>query len=133
MVGLAFAGSIVYAPSCAVMWAMYADAADYSEWQTGRRFTGMVFATIGFSLKAGLALGSACLLWLLAGFFNYDTQLPAAANAIEGYRVMSSIVVALLFAACTACLIANKLSKQTTLQMAEELAQRRRDAGVAVA
>ncbi|OYU30775.1 MAG: MFS transporter [Comamonadaceae bacterium PBBC2] len=133
MVGLAFAGAVVYAPSCAVMWAMYADAADYSEWQTGRRFTGMVFATIGFSLKAGLALGSACLLWLLAGFFNYDTQMPAAANAIEGYRFMSSIVVALLFAACTACLIANKLSKQTTLQMAEELAQRRREAGVAAA
>ena len=25
-----------------------ADADDYSEWQTGRRFTGIVFATIGF-------------------------------------------------------------------------------------
>jgi len=56
------AGSVVYAPTIAVAWAMYADAADYSEWQTGRRFTGMVFATIGFSLKAGLALGSACFL-----------------------------------------------------------------------
>jgi Na+/melibiose symporter-like transporter len=129
MVGLAFTGSLVYAPTCAVMWAMYADAADYSEWQTGRRFTGMVFATIGFSLKAGLALGSACLLWLLAGFFNYDTQVPASADAVEGYRVMSSVVVGLLFAACTVCLVANKLSKQTTLTMAEELAQRRRLAG----
>ncbi|MBW8846703.1 MAG: MFS transporter, partial [Burkholderiales bacterium] len=50
MLGLQVLGAIVYAPTCAVMWAMYADAADYSEWQTGRRFTGMVFATIGFSL-----------------------------------------------------------------------------------
>ncbi len=133
MVGLAFTGSLVYAPTCAIMWAMYADAADYSEWQTGRRFTGMVFATIGFSLKAGLALGSACLLWLLAGFFNYDTKMPASADAIEGYRVMSSIVVALLFTACTVCLIANKLTKQVTLQMAEELAQRRSKAGFATA
>jgi len=133
MAGLAFTGSLVYAPTCAIMWAMYADAADYSEWQTGRRFTGMVFATIGFSLKAGLALGSACLLWLLAGFFNYDTQMPSSANAIEGYRVMSSIVVALLFAACTVCLIANKLSKQTTLQMADELARRRQKAGIVAA
>ncbi|MBW8848424.1 MAG: MFS transporter, partial [Burkholderiales bacterium] len=113
------------APTCAVMWAMYADAADYSEWQTGRRFTGMVFATIGFSLKAGLALGSASLLWLLAGFFNYDTQLPGAANAIEGYRFASSFVVGALFAACTLCLVANKLNKQTTLRMSDELAQRR--------
>ncbi|KQV86029.1 MFS transporter [Pelomonas sp. Root1237] len=129
MVGLAFLGSVVYAPTCAVMWAMYADAADYSEWQTGRRFTGMVFATIGFSLKAGLAIGSAALLWILAGFFGYDTQQAAAPNAVEGYRFMSSIFVGLLFAACTVCMLANKLTKQTTLTMADELAQRRQKAG----
>jgi Na+/melibiose symporter-like transporter len=109
---------------------MYADAADYSEWQTGRRFTGMVFATIGFSLKSGLALGSACLLWFLAGFFDYDTQLPGAANAIAGYRFATSIVVGLLFTACALCMVLNKLSKQTTLRMADELAARRQQAGM---
>jgi GPH family glycoside/pentoside/hexuronide:cation symporter len=129
MLGLHILGAIVYAPSCAVMWAMYADAADYSEWQTGRRFTGMVFATIGFSLKAGLAIGSAALLWILAGFFGYDTQQAAAPHAIEGYRFMSSIFVGGLFAACTVCMLANKLTKQTTLTMADELAQRRLKAG----
>jgi Na+/melibiose symporter-like transporter len=132
MLAVAVTGSLVYAPTCAIMWAMYADAADYSEWQTGRRFTGMVFATIGFSLKAGLALGSASLLWLLAGFYDYDTQLPAAANAIAGYRDASSIVVGLLFAACALCMVLNKLTKQTTLTMVDELTQRRLAAGVAV-
>ena len=121
-------GSLVYAPTVAIMWAMYADAADYSEWQTGRRFTGMVFATIGFSLKAGLALGSACLLWFLAGFFDYDTQFPGAANAVAGYRFASAIIVGLLFTACTLCMVFNKLSKQTTLRMSAELAQRRQQA-----
>ncbi len=130
MLAIAVTGSLVYAPTCAIMWAMYADAADYSEWQTGRRFTGMVFATIGFSLKTGLALGSASLLWILAGFYGYDTAHPAAANAIAGYRDASSIVVGLLFAACTACMLLNKLNKQTTLTMAEELTRRRLAAGV---
>ncbi len=125
MLALAVIGSLVYAPTIAVMWAMFADAADYSEWQTGRRFTGMVFATIGFALKSGLALGSASLLWILAGFFNYDTQLPDAVNAIAGFRAASSIVVGLLFVCCTICLIANKLNKKLTLQMADELAARR--------
>lgn len=125
MLWLHMLGSVFYAPTIAVMWAMYADAADYSEWQTGRRFTGMVFATIGFSLKAGLALGSACFLWVLAGFFGYDTQQPTAPNAIDGYRFMSSFGVGALFAACTLCMLANKLNKGTTLQMADELAQRR--------
>lgn len=130
MLALHMLGAVFYAPTIAVMWAMYADAADYSEWQTGRRFTGMVFATIGFSLKSGLALGSACFLWLLAGFFGYDTQNPSAPNAIEGYRFTSSFGVGALFAACTLCMLANKLNKQATLQMAEELAQRRLKAGV---
>jgi glycoside/pentoside/hexuronide:cation symporter, GPH family len=126
-------GSVFYAPTIAVMWAMYADAADYSEWQTGRRFTGMVFATIGFSLKSGLALGSAGLLWCLAGFFGYDTQQPTAPNAVEGYRVMSSFGVGALFAACTICMLANRLNKQTTLKMADDLTQRRQQAGLAPA
>ncbi|NCT82476.1 MAG: MFS transporter [Comamonadaceae bacterium] len=125
MLGLHMLGAVFYAPTIAVMWAMYADAADYSEWQTGRRFTGMVFATIGFALKSGLALGSAGLLWFLAGFFGYDTQQPTASNAIEGYRVASSFGVGALFAACTACLLVNKLDQRTTLQMADELARRR--------
>ena len=113
------------------MWAMYADAADYSEWQTGRRFTGMVFATIGFSLKSGLALGSACFLWVLAGFFGYDTQQPGAPEAIAGYRFMSSFGVGALFAACTLCMLVCKLDKRTTLQMADELTTRRMKAGTA--
>ena len=130
MLALAVSGSIVYAPTIAVAWAMYADAADYSEWQTGRRFTGMVFATIGFALKSGLAVGSAAFLWIMAGFFNYDTKLPAAANAITGYHATSSILVGLLFAGGALSIAFCKLNKATTLQMAADLAERRRKAGV---
>jgi Na+/melibiose symporter-like transporter len=129
MVVLAITGSIVYAPTIAVMWAMYADAADYSEWQTGRRFTGMVFATIGFALKSGLALGSASLLWILSGFFGYETHLPDAANAIAGFRTCSSIVVGLFFVACVVSVALCRLNKQTTLTMAAELAERRQKHG----
>jgi Na+/melibiose symporter-like transporter len=130
MLALAVLGSIVYAPTIAVAWAMYADAADYSEWQTGRRFTGMVFATIGFSLKAGLALGSAAFLWIMAGVWNYDTHAPSAANAVRGYFVSSSLLVGLLFVGAALAIAACKLNKSTTLQMAAELAERRRKAGV---
>jgi GPH family glycoside/pentoside/hexuronide:cation symporter len=130
MLALAVSGSIVYAPTIAVAWAMYADAADYSEWQTGRRFTGMVFATIGFALKSGLALGSAVFLWLMAGLFDYETHLPTAANAVSGYRATSSIIVGLLFAGGALSIALCKLNKATTLQMAADLAERRAKAGV---
>src|SRR6185369_11254325 len=75
--------SLFYAPTIAPAWASYADAADYSEWQTGRRFTGMVYATIGFALKSGLAFGSAVFLWLMVALWNYDTKAPGAPNAVN--------------------------------------------------
>ena len=130
MLALAVTGSIVYAPTIAVAWAMYADAADYSEWQTGRRFTGMVFATIGFALKSGLALGSAVFLWLMAGLFDYETNAPTAAHAVAGYRATSSIFVGLLFAGGALSIALCKLNKATTLQMAADLTERRRQAGL---
>jgi GPH family glycoside/pentoside/hexuronide:cation symporter len=74
MVALTLFVAICYAPTIPLIWAIYADVADYSEWKTGHRFTGMVFATIGFALKSGLALGSFSFLWIMAGFFHYDTQ-----------------------------------------------------------
>jgi Na+/melibiose symporter-like transporter len=85
----------------------------------------MVFATIGFGLKAGLALGSASFLWIMAGVFNYDTKLPDAASAVQGYRACSGIVVGILFAVCTLLLVAYQLNKRLTIQMADELAERR--------
>lgn len=132
MILLTLVGSIVYAPTIPLVWAIFADVADYSEWQTGRRFTGMVFATIGFALKSGLALGSASFLWIMAGLFNYDTQLPSAAEAVAGYRFCGGLGVGLLFAVCTALLVLYKLNKTLTLQMADELAQKRSQVAVGV-
>jgi len=109
-----------------LIWAIYADVADYSEWKTGRRFTGMVFATIGFALKSGLALGSASFLWIMKYAFSYDTKLPDAPQAVQGYRACGGIVVGILFAICTILLISYQLNKRTTIQMADELAERRK-------
>jgi Na+/melibiose symporter-like transporter len=128
MVVLTITGALVYAPTIPLIWAIYADVADYSEWKTGRRFTGMVFATIGFALKAGLALGSASFLWLMAGLFKYDTQQPSAPLAVAGYHTLTGIAVAVMFAICTALLLAYKLNKRTTIEMADELAERRKKA-----
>ena len=95
---LTVTGAVIYAPTIPLVWAIFADVADYSEWQTGRRFTGMVFATIGFALKAGLALGSASFLWTMSGLYNYETTRPSTAQAIQGYRACSSSLVGILFA-----------------------------------
>ena len=126
MVGFTILGAVCYAPTIPLIWAIFADVADYSEWKTGHRFTGMVFATIGFALKSGLALGSASFLWIMAGIFHYNTKLPDAPDAVAGYRACSGLVVGLLFGICTLLLIAYQLNKRLTIQMADELAARRK-------
>lgn len=128
MVVLAAIGSITYAPTIAAAWSMYADAADYSEWQTGHRFTGMVFATIGFALKSGLALGSAVFLWAMSGFWGYDTSMPNDPNAIVGYHFSSSIGVGVLFFGAAISISLCTLNKKKTLQIAAELEERRQKA-----
>jgi Na+/melibiose symporter-like transporter len=126
MVILSVVSAAVYAPTIPLIWSIFADVADYSEWKTGRRFTGIVFATIGFALKAGLAIGSASFLWIMAGFFNYNTHAPAEQQAVAGYRACAGIGVGIMFGICTVLLMAYKLNKRVTIQMAEELAERRK-------
>ena len=93
----------------------------------------MVFATIGFMLKSGLALGSAGFLWIMTWFFNYDTKLPVAENAIAGYRATAGIAVGILFAICTVLLVMYQLNKRATIEMADELAARRAKAATKTA
>ena len=130
MVALTIVIAVVYAPTIPLIWAIYADVADYSEWKTGRRFTGIVFATIGFALKSGLALGSASFLWIMVGFFNYDAKAAPGAETLEGFRVCSTLLVGLLFGVCTLLLICYQINKKMTIQMADELNERRRKLGL---
>ena len=48
-----------------LIWSMYADAADYSEWKTKRRATGLIFSASSMSQKFGWTIGGALAGWLL--------------------------------------------------------------------
>lgn len=125
MVVVQVLSAVVYAPTIPLLWAMFADVADYSEWQSGRRFTGMVFATFGFALKAGLAFGSSWFLWIMSGMFDYDTKAPSTSNAIEGYQFCGTIAVAVMFGICTVLLVVYQLGKDATLKLAKDLEAQR--------
>ena len=47
-----------YAPAVPLLWTMIADSADYSEWKTGRRATGLYFSAATFAQKAGWGIGA---------------------------------------------------------------------------
>ncbi|HSO87444.1 MAG TPA: MFS transporter, partial [Draconibacterium sp.] len=57
---------MAYAPAVPLLWTMIADSADYGEWTTGRRATGLYFSAAVFAQKAGWGIGAAIAGWILA-------------------------------------------------------------------
>ena len=114
-----------YAPTIPMLWAMIADVADYSEWKTGRRATGMTFSATTFGLKMGLSLGGAITGWLLS-YYGYIANQPQTEFALKGIRWMMSIIPAIPFFIGVAILFFYKINKHTELQMAQELIERRK-------
>jgi GPH family glycoside/pentoside/hexuronide:cation symporter len=117
--------ALTYAPTIPLIWAMFADVADYSEWKTGRRTTGVIFATILFGLKTGLSLGGFAAGWLLSGY-GYKPNAVQTPEALQGIRMTISVYPAILFAIVIICLICYKIGKRLNLQIQDELAERRK-------
>jgi len=85
--------SMLFAPTSPLLWAFYADTADYSEWKTGRRATGLVFSAASFSQKLGWAVGGAMGGWILA-WFGFHPNVAQSDMAQNGIRLMLTIIPA---------------------------------------
>ena len=128
-VGLSFVlnllRSLAYGPTIPLLWAMMADVADYAEWRTRRRATGVVFAGIVFALKAGLGLGGAICGWLLAGY-GYMPNAVQTDHALFGIRMTASLFPAITFFIGVVALFFYGIDKKLNLQIQDELAERRK-------
>lgn len=86
-----------------LVWAMYADIADYSEWKNGSRSIGLIFSSSSMSQKFGWTLGGALTGWMLA-LIGFEANVEQAESSIMGIRLMISVfagiagLVAALFA-----------------------------------
>lgn len=92
-------------PAGYIMWSMYADVADDSEVQTGRRATGLIFSSATMAQKLGNTLANTLPLYALAAIgFVANTQIsPEVAESVKNlfciFPLVGSIigVGALLF------------------------------------
>jgi Na+/melibiose symporter-like transporter len=114
-----------YGPTIPLLWAMIADVADFSEWKTGRRATGFVYAGIVFALKAGLGIGGA-LANQITGAFGYVANAAQSADSLLGIRLTATLFSAVPFVIGVVCIIAYPISKQLNLRISDELAERRK-------
>ncbi len=122
--------SLSYAPTIPLLWAMIADVADHVEYESYRRATGFCFSGITMALKVGMGLGSA-VAGVIISAFGYQPGSVSIQNesAMEGIRLVSSIVPALLFCVGIAALYLYPITKEYNENMQAELAARRKHAG----
>ena len=122
--------SFCSAPTAPLVWAMYADTADYSEWKCNRRATGLVFSAASFAQKFGWALGGGGAGWLLA-YFGYVPNVALGPETIHGIVLMVSVIPAIAAMIAVAGLWFYELDEPLVQQICHDLAQRRaRPAGV---
>ena len=121
--------SLSYAPTIPLLWATIADVADHVEYENYRRATGFCFSGISMALKVGMGLGGA-VAGVIISAFGYQPGSVSIQNesAMEGIRLVSSIVPALLFCVGIAALYLYPITKEYNENMQAELAARRKHA-----
>ena len=76
-----------------LLWSMYADITDYSEWRFNRRATGLIFSSSSMAQKYGWTIGGALTGWLLA-WFGFEANVVQSENVQNGIRMMMSLLPA---------------------------------------
>ena len=122
-------GSFISGPSPVLLWAMYADVADYSEWKNHRRATGLVFSAATFSQKLGCALGS-FMTGLFLDFYQYQpptdgSEASQSDITLNGLKMMMSVIPATCLIVAAICLVFYNIDKQLMETIKVELEDRK--------
>lgn len=128
MFSLQFIGTFTGGPLTPLLWAMFADTADYSEWKNGRRATGLVFSASTMSQKIGWAVGSfvAGVLLTAVGFIPNVAQTE---DVKSGLVLLMSLIPAVAGGIAIVTMLFYKLDEKKMDQIAAELAERRQARG----
>lgn len=119
--------SFVWGPVSVLQWAMYTDTADYGEWKTGRRATGLLMAASLFALKLGLALGGAFTGWTL-GWFDFVPNVPQSAESLTGILLLFSVFPATFGIICAGIMCFYPLNNVMMNRIEVELTNTREEA-----
>lgn len=116
-------GTFFIGPTPALVWAMYADTADYGEWKTGRRTTALVFSSLQFAQKMGLAVGAG-LTGVILGLFGFIANEVQTDASLAGIRFMFSVMPAALAIAGAAAIFFYPIRRETVQQIERDLVAR---------
>ncbi len=116
---------MAYAPAVPLLWTMIADAADYGEWKSGRRSTGLYFSAAVFAQKAGWGIGAAIAGWILS-ISNFMPNVEQTESSITGIKLLVSVIPGILYMSCAIFMLFYTIDSKTTDLMKVDLEARRK-------
>jgi len=128
---LQITGSMTGGPLSVLLWAMYADTADYNEWVRGRRATGLVFSASTMSQKFGWAIGAYIALTLMASV-GFEPHVVQTAESLRGLILLFSLIPAGLGLLSLGIYLTYPLNEEKVKVMTAELEARREASGESV-
>jgi GPH family glycoside/pentoside/hexuronide:cation symporter len=124
---LQFLVNFFMGPTAALVFAMYTDAADYAEWKTGRRSTGLVMSASSLAQKLGWTMGGIIGGTLLAAF-GYVANQKQTNEALHGILLMASWIPAGGALLASIAVLVYPLNDKRMKEIAADLAARRQKA-----
>ena len=121
---LQICGSFLGGPTAPIVFSMYADTADYSEWKHGRRATGLVFSAAGFAQKMGWTIGGA-VAGILLGYYGFQANMEQTEETLHGIRMLVAVIPAFVAFMSGVIMFFYRLDDNTMKQIERDLEARK--------
>ena len=121
---LQIVSSFVIGFNSPLVFAMFADTADHAEWRTGRRTTGLVFASAIFATKIGAAIGG-LMAGLILAYFGFVANVGQTVRSIHGIILCMSWIPCVLLVLAAATMVLYPLDDPLMVKIEGELKARR--------
>jgi GPH family glycoside/pentoside/hexuronide:cation symporter len=116
--------SVFMGPTTPLVFAMYTDAVDYSEWKDGRRATGLVMSASSLAQSLGWTVGG-MLGGVMLAAFGYQANAVQTGETLGGLKMMMSWIPAIGAALATIAMLVYPLSEKKMKQIVADLEARR--------
>ncbi|MDX2188102.1 MAG: glycoside-pentoside-hexuronide (GPH):cation symporter [Opitutaceae bacterium] len=126
IMALQVAASLSLGPTSAILWPMYADCADYSEWKNRRRATALVFAAAIFAQKVGWA-AAADVQGKIMRATGYIPDSELTPQAVNGLLLTNTLIPAGFGLVAVLILLVYPLNQKRLQTIEDELRSRRQE------
>jgi len=113
-------------PLSPLLWSMYTDIADYSEWKYNRRATGLVMSASTMTQKLGWTIGGSMAGWLLA-YYGFEANTDQSQESMQGISYMIGLLPAIAAVICVGFMSFYLLDAKMIERIEKELAERKSD------